>query len=427
MLDINLKNLRKDAKYKLQKGAKVLSLTLASVALFSTLATPVEAAAIDPTLTTTTVYASTTTASVRVVDIVDTTIGTNITLPQVTEKIYTDSKYDYYLYSPKSQFIVVKYSNGAQKNIRQALNDGDITIKTLEKYGIRVYKEKIATITSVVDNSKKPGVSVPQVTEKIYEDDKNEYYLPTKKSTLIIVTYSNGTQKNIKEALNDGDITIKTLQDTYGIRIITQKKATITGVVDRTNGRYLPQTLEKIYEDDKNEYYFNVPKSPYVFVKFSNGTEKNIKDALRDGDITISQLQNVYGYRLTIKPRTFGIVSVVDNSTKPGVYVPQVIEKIYSDGENNYYFSTQKSSLVIVTYTNGTQKNIKQALKDGDLTIGDLQLTYGISVTAEKVDAKNNYYRPGELYKAPDGSYWTSKKEYIDWVNSQEKGYQYRK
>jgi len=348
MLDINLKNLRKDAKYKLQKGAKVLSLTLASVALFSTLATPVEAAAIDPTLTTTTVYASTTTASVRVVDIVDTTIGTNITLPQVTEKIYTDSKYDYYLYSPKSQFIVVKYSNGAQKNIRQALNDGDITIKTLEKYGIRVYKEKIATITSVVDNSKKPGVSVPQVTEKIYEDDKNEYY-------------------------------------------------------------------------------FNVPKSPYVFVKFSNGTEKNIKDALRDGDITISQLQNVYGYRLTIKPRTFGIVSVVDNSTKPGVYVPQVIEKIYSDGENNYYFSTQKSSLVIVTYTNGTQKNIKQALKDGDLTIGDLQLTYGISVTAEKVDAKNNYYRPGELYKAPDGSYWTSKKEYIDWVNSQEKGYQYRK
>ena len=192
--------------------------------------------------------------------------------------------------------------------------------------------------------------------------------------------FRSGTQKNIKEALNDGDITIKTLQDTYGIRIITQKKATITGVVDRTNGRYLPQTLEKIYEDDKNEYYFNVPKSPYVFVKFSNGTEKNIKDALRDGDITISQLQNVYGYRLTIKPRTFGIVSVVDNSTKPGVYVPQVIEKIYSDGENNYYFSTQKSSLVIVTYTNGTQKNIKQALKDGDLTIGDLQLTYGISV-----------------------------------------------
>ena len=30
-------------------------------------------------------------------------------------------------------------------------------------------------------------------------------------------------------------------------------------------------------------------------------------------------------------------------------------------------------------------------------------------------------------YVDPYGSYWTSKKEYIDWVNSQEKGYQYRK
>lgn len=421
MTNLKLKNIKKGANYKLAKVKRTLSLTLASISLFTVLTAPAQAATLDTPMAATTVYASSTYARVRVVDIVDKTIGSNITLPTVMEKFYTDGVNNYYLGSPKSHLIVVRYSNGTEKNIVEALNAGDITIKTLENYGIKVYSEKVPTIVSVVDNSKKPGVYVPQVLEKIYEDATNEYYLPTRKSSYIIVKYSNGIEKNIIQALQDGDITIKTLQNTYGIKINTVKKATIVSVVDNSKkpGTYLEQALEKIYEDDKNEYYFNVVKSSLVIVKYSNGTQKTIVEALNDGDLTISQLQSKYGISVITKARTNRIASVVDRSKDPGVYVPQVKELIYCDGEYNYYFSSQKSKLVIVNYIDGTQKDIVQALKDKDLTIGDLQFTYNISLTIEKVNADKTYYNPNGLYKAPDGSYWTSQKEYEDWAKTQ--------
>ncbi len=432
MINFNEEALRRNLKYKLQKTKKGLALTLASVALFSSLTIPANAASLDvPTMT---IYASSYASYARVIGVEDRSINSGIVFPQVMEKIYDDGKNEYYLNCPKSNLIIVRYSNGTEKSVSQALKDGDITIKTLQNvYGISVITSKRPTIRSVKDNSTKPGVFIPQVYEKIYEDDKNEYYFTTMKSNLVIVRYSDGTEKTVKQALSDGDLTIKELQDVYGISVVTSKRPTILSVKDNSTkpGVYVEQAYEKIYEDEKNEYYFTTTKSGLVIVRYSNGTEKTVKQALNDGDLTIKDLQRVYGISVVTQPRTNRITSVVDITKGSDIRVPQVMELVYCDGVNNYYFSTRKSSLVIVTYVDGTQKTIIQALRDRDLTIGDLQFTYGISVTTERVNADNNYYNPNSLYKAPDGTYWTSQKEYEEWVSSQKTqnsgGYQYHK
>ena len=343
MIKFNSEALKKNLSYKLQKGKKGLALTLASVALFSSLTMTAEAA--------------------------------NMDMPDMT--VYASS------------------------------------------YASRV------NVIGVEDRSINSGMVFPQVMEKIYDDGKNEYYLDCPKSNLIIVRYSNGTEKNVSQALNDGDISVRTLRNVYGISIISSRKATVRKVIDKSSQYYVPQVMEKIYDDGKNEYYFRTQKSAYVIVRYSDGTEKNIIQALNDGDLTIKDLQNVYGISVVTQVRTNRISSVTDKSLELGISVPQVKEFIYSDGVNNYYLSTQRSTLVIVKYVDGTQKSVTQALYDGDLTIGDLQFTYNIPVTTERVNADNKYYDPSTLYKAPDGTYWTSKAEYEEWTASQ-KGYQYQ-
>lgn len=422
MKNLNESAFQKNLHYKLQKAKKGLALTIASIALFSALSAPAQAATINET----TKNYTASYVQVRVVDVEDRSINSGIVFPQVVEKIYEDGAYEYYLGCPKSDLIVVKYSNGTEKNIKQALKDGDISVRTLQNtYGIAIYATRKATIKSVVDNSK--FYYVPQVFEKIYEDKTNEYYFSTQKSGYVTVKYSDGTEKNIKEALKDGDLTISDLYRVYGISYSTVKKATVKSVTDRSKSYRVEQAYEKIYEDNNYEYYFTTTKGKYVIVKYSDGTEKEVKQALADGDITISDLYRVYGISYVTQVRKNRISSIEDKSKESGFYVPQVMELIYSDGVNNYYFDTKKSSLVIVNYVDGTQKDIKRALRDNDLTIGDLQFTYGISVTTERVNAESRYYDQSQLYQAPDGKFWTSKEEYDEWVASQKaKEYQYK-
>jgi len=49
-------------------------------------------------------------------------------------------------------------------------------------------------------------------------------------------------------------------------------------------------SLEKIFEDGKNEYYLSCVKSEYIIVKYKNGYEENVKSALKNGNIAIQDL-----------------------------------------------------------------------------------------------------------------------------------------
>ena len=67
-------------------------------------------------------------------------------------------------------------------------------------------------IYTIEDTSKKiPGFSCAMALEEIYKDDRDTYYLSCIKSSMIIVTYEDGTKENIKEALAKGNISIRDL------------------------------------------------------------------------------------------------------------------------------------------------------------------------------------------------------------------------
>lgn len=50
------------------------------------------------------------------------------------------------------------------------------------------------------------------------------------------------------------------------------------------------ETLESFYEDDDYIYFWNCIKNKYMIVKYENGLEETISDALKNKTITISDL-----------------------------------------------------------------------------------------------------------------------------------------
>ncbi len=49
---------------------------------------------------------------------------------------YADEVYDYFYYGNKSEYVRVRYSDGSEKTVEEALKTGDITMADLDEYGI---------------------------------------------------------------------------------------------------------------------------------------------------------------------------------------------------------------------------------------------------------------------------------------------------
>lgn len=83
--------------------------------------------------------------------------------------------------------------------------------------------EIIGNVVNIIDKTNENNYACSMALEKIFEDNKNEYYLNCIKSEYIIVKYENGYQENVKEALKNGNIEIQDL-DRFNIGYITQIK-----------------------------------------------------------------------------------------------------------------------------------------------------------------------------------------------------------
>lgn len=81
-------------------------------------------------------------------------------------------------------------------------------------------------VLEIVDMTKDTNYTCDTALEKIYEDDKNEYYFNCIKSQDIIVKYVNGERENIKSALKRGSVSLKDL-GIWEIRYITKVKKNI--------------------------------------------------------------------------------------------------------------------------------------------------------------------------------------------------------
>lgn len=56
------------------------------------------------------------------------------------------------------------------------------------------------------------------------------------------------------------------------------------------------EALEEFFEDENNEYYYSCMKSEYIIVKYENGFEETVTNALKNGSINISDL-DTYGIK----------------------------------------------------------------------------------------------------------------------------------
>ena len=63
-----------------------------------------------------------------------------------------------------------------------------------------------------------------------------------------------------------------------------------TILVDRSTSDYCAEVIDVFYTDSNYEYYYNCLKSPYMYVK-KNGKEYKLVDALKNGIVTISELE----------------------------------------------------------------------------------------------------------------------------------------
>lgn len=50
------------------------------------------------------------------------------------------------------------------------------------------------------------------------------------------------------------------------------------------------EALDKFYEDENYEYYYNCLKSKYIIVEYEDGSEETVKEALKNSRIKISAL-----------------------------------------------------------------------------------------------------------------------------------------
>ena len=80
---------------------------------------------------------------------------------------------------------------------------------------------------------------------------------------------------------------------------------------------------------------------------------------------------STWGYDYAPPENSYRILEIVDLSNKYSC--AQVLEKIYEDSQNEYYFGSMKSDFVTVKYENMGQEKIKSALNKGHITLEDLE------------------------------------------------------
>lgn len=136
------------------------------------------------------------------------------------EEFFKDEDYFYsFPYLGDSNYVIVKYSDGSTQNVKEALNEGNISMSDLDAFGISyfIYKRiKRGSIKAIVDHSLTDGKDYMDLEETFYSDYYYCYYFKKNKSHNVTVYFENGEEIPLPNALNEGSIDIEDL-DTYGI------------------------------------------------------------------------------------------------------------------------------------------------------------------------------------------------------------------
>ena len=139
-------------------------------------------------------------------------------LAEEAEIFFEDDNYFYRFSNVKSQYVIVKYTDGSSENIKESLENGHIQITDLDKYNINYHKEtKPKPIETIIDLTQSGEICTNDTIEMFYSDNTYNYCFASIRSHYVIVYYKDGTEQNVKDALADGRININDL-DRFGIK-----------------------------------------------------------------------------------------------------------------------------------------------------------------------------------------------------------------
>lgn len=66
------------------------------------------------------------------------------------------------------------------------------------------------------------------------------------------------------------------------------------------------------------------------------------------------------------------VVKITDRAEKENIPTDTALEKFWSDGVYDYFFGSIRNEYVIVEFSDGTKKTVKEAFADGEISISDL-------------------------------------------------------
>lgn len=156
----------------------------------------------------------------EILEIIDS--SDNYSCAQALEKIYEDSENEYYFSTIKSEFIIVKYKNGGQANIKVALNIGQISLEDLDRFGIKyITKEKendgVEKFTATVLDAKETYMlvepdetelerrSADQIVVSFASEDLNKKY---ETDTKVVIYYSGSIMESYPARINADKIEV---------------------------------------------------------------------------------------------------------------------------------------------------------------------------------------------------------------------------
>ena len=136
-------------------------------------------------------------------------------------KFYENETNVFYFYEPIDEFVTVIYEDNSTQRVGEALRDGRIVPEDLEYYGVEYYTES-KRIDKIVNMASEYGIATACALGWFYSDDRFSYCFPSLESEYIIVYFKDGTQQNFVEALEEGKVIVRDLEQ-FGIHYYAQK------------------------------------------------------------------------------------------------------------------------------------------------------------------------------------------------------------
>lgn len=135
-------------------------------------------------------------------------------------KFFENETNIFYYYEPIDEFVTVIYEDDTTQRAGEALRDGRIVPEDLDYYGVDYFTES-KVVEKIAYDDMMPAL--PCVVVPFYYDTRYKYEFGAPESPYITVYFKDGTEMNVVDALEQGKIFIKDL-DEFGIRYHREKR-----------------------------------------------------------------------------------------------------------------------------------------------------------------------------------------------------------